>query len=113
MRKVVRLAQIRDNVRIMRTSPTTPGGRKNPPATPLLALLRELETAKRRQEFATLAGTSVNYLYQLGTCKRCSCRVGLAQKIAAASLRLNKKYDTAVLNTENVMTMCALNGGPV
>lgn len=93
----------------MRNTPTPSNpkaGRKTPPATPLLALLRELKTAERRAEFARACGTSVNYLYQLGTCARTSCRVGLARKIADASAVFARKYGTPVLTVEAVSTMC-------
>lgn len=83
------------------------GGRKTPPATPLLALLRDLKTAERRTEFALLCGTSVNYLYQLGTCARQSCRVPLARRIVLASEVMGKKYGTETLTLEKISTMCA------
>jgi hypothetical protein len=85
-----------------------PFQRKNEPAAPLLAILRDLETKGKREEFARLAGTSVNYLYQLGTCKRKSCRVSLAKQIADASVEMNLLYGTPVLTLEQVAMMCAV-----
>ena len=81
--------------------------RKNTPRTPLLAVLRQLETDDKRDEFATLAGTSRLYLYQLSICSRRSCRADLAKRIADASLVMHEKYGTQVLTLEGVSTMCA------
>ncbi len=99
-----------DNVRIMRKKPTQKPiieDAENAPLTPLLALLRQLGTAERREEFAQMAETSVNYLYQLGTCRRVSCRPALARRIAAASEVFAKRYRTSVITFETVLTMCA------
>ena len=79
-----------------------------PPATPLLALLRQLETADRRQEFADLAGTSPAYLYQLATCQRGACRSPLAKGIADASVVMRRRYGTAAITMETLAGMCAL-----
>lgn len=89
------------------THPAKPKGRKSPPVTPLLSLLRTLETPEQRAHFAARCGTSVNYLYQLATCKRTSCRVGLAKRIAEASSEMALLYGTPVLSLEVVSTMCA------
>lgn len=81
--------------------------RKNSPRTPLLAVLRQLETDDKRDEFATLAGTSRLYLYQLSICSRRSCRADLAKRIADASVVMAKKYGTQVLTLEVICSMCA------
>lgn len=81
--------------------------RKNSPKTPLLAVLRQLETDDKRDEFATLAGTSRLYLYQLSICSRRSCRADLAKRIADASVVMAKKYGTQVLTLEVICSMCA------
>lgn len=81
--------------------------RNTPPTTPLLALLRDLGTDAKRQEFATEAGTTVAYLYQLAGCNRRSCRADLAAKIAAASVTISKKYGTPAITVEVLATMCA------
>ena len=81
--------------------------RKNQPKTPLLAVLRQLETDDKRDEFATLAGTSRLYLYQLSICSRRSCRADLAKRIADASVVMAKKYGTQVLTLEIICSMCA------
>lgn len=79
-----------------------------PPATPLLDILRQLDSAAKRKEFADLAGTSVAYLYQLAGCARRSCRTLLAKGIADASVVMNERYGTPVLTMSEVATMCAL-----
>lgn len=84
--------------------------RHNQPKTPLLAVLRQLETLERRDEFAALAGTSRLYLYQLAICSRRSCRTDLANRIADASVVMAKKYGTPVLTTEGLGSMCAVGG---
>lgn len=58
--------------------------RKNEPQTPLLALLRALDT-EQREALALLAGTTVSYLYALGSCQRGACRSDLALAIEKAS----------------------------
>lgn len=84
--------------------------RKNSPRTPLLQVLRQLETKERRDEFAALAGTSRLYLYQLSICSRKSCRADLAKRIADASVVMAEKYGTQVLTLEGISTMCADSG---
>lgn len=81
--------------------------RKNTPRTPLLHVLRQLGTDDKRNEFATLAGTSRLYLYQLSICSRKSCRADLAKRIADASVVMAQKYGTQVLTLEGLSTMCA------
>ena len=81
--------------------------RRNQPKTPLLALLRELGTDDKRNEFATMAGTSRLYLYQLSICSRRSCRADLAKRIADASEAMGKKYGTRVLTQDILATMCS------
>ena len=81
--------------------------RRNAPKTPLLAVLRQLETDDKRNEFAALAGTSRLYLYQLSICSRKSCRADLAKRIADASVVMAEKYGTQVLTLEGLSTMCA------
>ena len=80
--------------------------RKNTPRTPLLVVLRQLETDDKRDEFARLAGTSRLYLYQLSICSRRSCRADLAKRIADASVVMHEKYGTPVLTLEVISTMC-------
>ena len=84
--------------------------RKNLPRTPLLAVLRQLETDDKRDEFAGLAGTSRLYLYQLSICSRRSCRADLAKRIADASVVMAEKYGTQALTLEIICSMCALEG---
>ena len=84
--------------------------RRSDPKTPLLELLRVLETDKRREELAVLADPSVNYLYALPPCTRGACRSRLAKGIADASVRLSKKYGTPVITMEQLATMCPAPG---
>lgn len=79
-----------------------------PPKTPLLAILRELKTDERRDEFAALAGTSRLYLYQLSGCHSGSCRAKLAMGIANASVEMHKKYGTPVITMTDLATMCPI-----
>ena len=81
--------------------------RKNQPRTPLLAVLRQLATDDKRDEFAALADTSRLYLYQLSICSRRSCRADLAKRIADASVVMHEKYGTQVLSPEVICSMCA------
>lgn len=83
--------------------------RKTSPKTPLLALLRDL-TPERRAEFAMLAGTTVEYLYQLAGCNRGACRSLLAKRIADASEVLAQCYGTPSVSMEVLATMCVLPG---
>lgn len=76
--------------------------------TPLLAVLRQLENDARRQEFAARAGTTTNYLYQLGSCQRVSCRANTAKGIADASVHMNLLYGSDVLTLDTIATMCAV-----
>lgn len=76
------------------------------PTTPLLAILRQLDTDARRIEFADLAETSVSYLYQLGGCNRGACRSLLAKKIAEASVVMQRRYGSDVITMEQLATMC-------
>jgi hypothetical protein len=80
--------------------------RRTDPKTPLLALLRELESDERREEFAALAGTSVSYAYQLATCSRGACRSRLAKGLADASVAMHKRYGTSVVTMEQLASMC-------
>ena len=73
----------------------------------MLAVLRQLGTDDKRDEFAGLAGTSRLYLYQLSICSRRSCRTDLARRIADASVVMAERYGTPVLTLEVISTMCA------
>ena len=79
-----------------------------PPTTPLLAILRQLGTNERRDEFASLAGTSTAYLYQLASCKRGACRVPLAKGIADASIVMHARYGSDTITMDALATMCPL-----
>jgi hypothetical protein len=81
---------------------------KTAPKTPLLAILRALETDERRNEFADLAGTSRLYLYQLAGCHNRSCRSHLAMSIASASLEMARRYGSDPITMEQLAVMCPL-----
>ncbi len=83
-----------------------------PPTTPLLTILRQLGSDERRDEFATMAGTSTAYLYQLAGCKRGACRARLAKGIADASVRMHNRYETDVITMETLAMMCPLPEKP-
>lgn len=83
--------------------------RKNDPKTPLLALMRSL-TPAQRQQLADDAGTSVSYLYSLGSCQRGTCGSGLALQIEKASEAMHERTGgaTAVVSMRELATMCAV-----
>ena len=74
--------------------------------TPLLAVLRQLGNDERRGEFANLAQTKTNYLYQLASCKRASCSAKKAVAIASASVAMHDKYGSNALTVADIATMC-------
>lgn len=80
--------------------------RTSTPTTPLLSILRHLN-AEQRAEFAALAGTKVDYLYQLSGCNRKSCRSQLAKSIADASVAMRRKYGSPTITMETLATMCS------
>lgn len=80
--------------------------RKNDPTTPLLAILRHLDSDEKRAEFAALADTTVAYLYQLGSCQRKSCRAPLAVKIAEASKVMAERYGSEPIEVGTLAVMC-------
>ncbi len=80
--------------------------RKTDPKTPLLDLLRQLETDERRNEFAKLSGTTTSYLYQLASCNRGACRSRLAKGIEDASAKMAKKYGTPTISMQQLALMC-------
>lgn len=79
-----------------------------PPKTPLLAVLRQLQTDERRGEFAALAGTSTTYLYQLAGCHRGSCRIHLAKAIVDAAAQMHRLYGSDLITMDDLATMCPL-----
>lgn len=83
----------------------------NENVTCLLALLREC-TPEERDRLAALAGTKVNYLYGLATCRRGAPNVRLAVGIEDASRTLNKetKGRTRIVTSRDLASMCSLQG---
>ncbi len=80
--------------------------------TPLLTALRAC-TVDEQYEFARLAGTKRNYLYQLASCHRRQPNITLAAAICAASVALNSrtKGRVPVLTTDDIATMCPIPQG--
>ena len=81
--------------------------------TPLLAALRACSVPEQH-EWAALAGTKRNYLYQLALCTRKSCRSGLARSIAEASVAMHVKTTGRIpkVTMEELASMCPLPGKP-
>lgn len=78
--------------------------------TPLIALMRACDDEQRAQ-IATWAGTSVSYLYALGSCsRRGSCRAALASGIEDASRQMNRRTNgkTPIVTMRELATMCSL-----
>ena len=78
-------------------------------ATPLLTALRAC-TVEEQHEWAGLAGTKRNYLYQLATCSRRSPGVDLAKRIADASVKMHVSTLGRVpkVTMDQIATMCAV-----
>lgn len=72
-----------------------------------LRLASDLE----RERLALLAGTSVNYLYQIAACRR-EPRVGLAFRIESASRLLWAETEgrLTIVTAEELAQQCALEG---
>lgn len=78
--------------------------------TPLLALLRQA-APEQRDRLATLAGTSVNYLYQLAVCSRGTrLTADLAFRIEDATRAVHKetKGKLPVIPARVLSGMCAI-----
>ncbi|MQR02347.1 hypothetical protein [Glaciimonas soli] len=79
--------------------------------TCLITLLRTCSQGDR-QRLADLAGTSVNYLYGLGSCARGGMSSRLAFGIEDASIQLHKETHgrTPIVSARELSTMCSLVG---
>lgn len=79
--------------------------------TPLSDFLR-IASPEQRERCATLAGTSVGYLYQLAGCHRRNPSAVLALRIAEATAVLHRETDgrLPVVTAEQIATMCAVAG---
>ncbi len=80
-------------------------------ATPLAALLRECDDAQR-DRLAALAGTTVNYLYNLAGCHRRDPSSSLAVGIEDASRKLHAetKGRTRIVTVRELASMCSVAG---
>lgn len=86
----------------MSNTPTSPPQRHE---TPLALWLRKA-TTDEREKLAQAAGTEVNYLYQLASCRR-EPKVGLALRIAWATESMQCERLPAI-SVEQLATMCAV-----
>lgn len=79
--------------------------------TPLSDFLR-IASPEQRERCATLAGTSVGYLYQLAGCHRRNPSVNLAVRLAEATETLHRETDgrLPIVTAEQIATMCAVAG---
>lgn len=77
-----------------------------------MALLRACESEAEREQFASLAGTTVNYLYALAGCHRGQPRAGLAVGIEDASRVFHQRTAgrIPIIGMREIATMCALQG---
>lgn len=82
----------------------------NPRQTPLAEWLR-IASPEERERLATLAGTSVNYLYQLAACRR-EPKVGLAFEIERATqeMQIETRGRLPAISASVLATMCAIDG---
>lgn len=83
-----------------------------PVITPLTTAMRAM-TKDQREEFASLAGTTVNYLYQIAGLHRKNIAVQTAFAIEDASAYMAGQYPSAKLPTVNarqISEMAALAG---
>lgn len=80
--------------------------------TPLAAWMRDAST-EQRERLATLAGTSVSYLWQIATCRR-EPAVSLAMGIEDGTKQIRTEARTrrkpAVVTMRELATMHALEG---
>lgn len=84
----------------------------NPRHTPLAEWMR-IASPDERDRLATLAGTSVNYLYQLAACRR-EPKVGLAFEIERATQEMHAETTgrLPVVTAQDIATMYAIDGLP-
>ena len=71
--------------------------------TPLLRFLRSFPTKSERIAFATAAGTTEFYLYQIAAQPAPNPRLRLALAIVRESKRLSKRYMTPPLTLEDLL----------
>lgn len=79
--------------------------------TPLAQFLRDATPAERTR-CATLAGTSVGYLYQLAGCHRPRPSADLAMLLEEATTKLSEETYGRLqpISMKTIATMCALAG---
>lgn len=81
----------------------------NPLITPLSHWLRAA-TAAERTRMAELAGTTVNYLYQLAGCSRSVPKADLAFRIEEATKVVHAEVGDRlpIISAKTIATMCAI-----
>jgi hypothetical protein len=78
--------------------------------TPLAAWLRAA-SPDQRERLATLAGTSVSYLWQIATCRRePSVSLALGIEDGTRLLRAESRRKLPLVTARELATMCALEG---
>jgi len=78
--------------------------------TPLAAWLRAA-SPDQRERLATLAGTSVSYLWQIATCRRePSVSLALGIEDGTRALRTESRRKLPLVTARELATMCALEG---
>lgn len=82
-----------------------------PVSTPLAAFL-QAATPEQRERCASLAGSTVGYLYQLAGCHRPNPRARLAMRLEEATRVLSKETRGVlpVVTASQLATMCDLSG---
>lgn len=83
---------------------------KNKPTTPLTDWLRAA-SPEDRERMASLAGTTVNYLYQLAGCARAVPKADLAFGIEEATTAMNAENPSLpIITARTIATMCTTCG---
>ena len=79
--------------------------------TPLLLFLRAA-SPDQKERCAALAGTSVNYLYQLATCKRPNVSAAMAISVEDATRLMHNETggELPVVTVRTLVTMCSVLG---
>lgn len=77
--------------------------------TPLAAWMRNA-SPEQRERLAALAGTTVNYLWQIATCRRMpNAALALGIEDGTRAMRTKK---LPIVTVRDIATMCALEGLP-
>lgn len=80
--------------------------------TPLAAWMRAA-SIDQRERLAALAGTSVNYLWQIATCRRmpnAALALGIEDGTKVMRAEASRRAKLPVVTVREIATMCALEG---